>query len=95
MGLTEGVDTVWKDAAQQLKQGWMHINGLCVIDNDAPILLIALIYHRKKTFLDQRNPPGQDRIGAPDDIIGSVWVENSKVGPFQSCSISTLHPFLP
>jgi len=50
MGLIEGVDNIWKDAAQQLKQGWMHINGLCVIDKEAPILLITLIYHRKIPF---------------------------------------------
>ena len=50
MGLSEGIDDVWKDAARQLQHGWMHIHGLCAIDKDALISLISLIYHCKQHF---------------------------------------------
>lgn len=53
----------------------MHINGqtlivaaksLCTNDDD-------------DDDADQRNVPALGRIGDPDDIIGTVLVENSKV----------------
>jgi len=31
------------------------------------------------TWIDQRNIPALNRIGDPDDIIGTVLVENSEV----------------
>lgn len=45
---------------------------------DSPLnMLLTLTYSPR---VDERNPPPLGRIGDPDDIIGSVRVENGKVG---------------
>ncbi|KAI6107777.1 hypothetical protein EDD16DRAFT_1488520 [Pisolithus croceorrhizus] len=75
-GLREGVDEVWMNGALQLRHGWMHIHG-------------AVHAHRFRILTgpsntretDSRNIPPLGRIGDPDDIIGSVLVEDSKILP--------------
>lgn len=72
-GLTDGVDDIQKNAAIQFQEGWMHIHGK--VWSGANLKLSGL-----SDILDERNPPPLGRIGDPDDIIGSVRVENGQVG---------------
>ncbi|KAF9451434.1 hypothetical protein P691DRAFT_699271 [Macrolepiota fuliginosa MF-IS2] len=73
-GLKEGVDEIQKATAIQTMDGWMHIHGM----------LFMLLRSRDMVadvFIDQRNIPALNRIGDPDDIIGTVLVENSEILP--------------
>jgi len=74
--LENGEDVVWTDGAMQLQQGWMHIHG------SFPFFLSKADsgkFTSSACCTDQRNVPALGRIGDPDDIIGSVLVEDSKV----------------
>ena len=74
-GLADGVDDIQVHGAIQLRDGWMHINGEHSISISAYVRL-------RLPFLDQRNVPALGRIGDPDDILGSVRVEDGKAsGP--------------
>ena len=70
--LADGVDDIQKNAAIQFQEGWMHIHG-------QPSFFTHLILCSDGFHPDERNPPALGRIGDPDDIIGSVRVENGQV----------------
>jgi hypothetical protein len=81
--LREGVDDVQINGATQLGDGWMHINGL--LSNS---LLSSILSNLLYTLLkDVRNIPALGRIGDPDDIIGSVRVEEGKVTHTVLCTL--------
>lgn len=74
-GLREGVDDIQINGATQLGDGWMHING------SSNISFFSSVWSSSMCMLviDARNIPALGRIGDPDDILGSVLVENGKV----------------
>lgn len=77
-------DEIWVNGAIQAQSGWMHIFGApshplpshpVVFSYDLPCLFLCSF------GIDQRNPPPLGRIPDPNDIIGSVRVEDGKMLP--------------
>jgi hypothetical protein len=70
-GLSKNVDDIQRNGAMQIQGGWMHIHGAFATPSCPHVAI--------NTFTDSRNLPPLGRIGNPDDIIGTVLVEDSKV----------------
>lgn len=73
-----------------LYRRWMVGCTYTVMSNRLIVHLRRDKYSSDTSFLDQRNIPALNRIGNPDDIIGTVLVENSEVcASFFFDSVST------
>jgi hypothetical protein len=62
----------------------MHINGAFLL------IWPGMIADLCGFALDERNIPALNRVGDPDDIIATVLVQDSKVRPHISFSVSIL-----
>jgi len=71
--LIEGADEGIQAEATQRGFGWLHIQGV------SPSHLFPHCHQLNFCCTDERNVPALGRIGDPDDILGSVRVEDGEV----------------
>lgn len=69
--LIEGVDQELINDATQRQEGWLHVHG--------EFISRCFDSRQLNSSADLRNFPEMGRVGDPDDILGSVLVQEGKV----------------